>query len=172
MTINLEQIDILRERANVSYQEAKEALELCGGDIVEALAYLEKQDKLKSDCRMENNKHQQEYRHEHRHEHGRFLSKMREIIIKGNKIKFIISKKGKALLNIPVTAAVIITIILLPVFPFVIAGVILLLVTGHKFKFERADGECMSVNNLLDNVSTIVTDTTNKFTDKMNKYEK
>ena len=174
MTINLEQIDILRERANVSYQEAKEALEKCSGDIVEALAYLEKTDKLKSDC----NRGGDEYRHQHqhhqecRHEHGKFFSKIREIIIKGNKIKLIISKNAKTLLNIPVTAAVIVTVILLPVFAFVIAGVILLLVTGHKFKFEKANGEGMSVNTLLDNVSNIVTDTTNKFTDKMNKQDK
>ena len=46
MKITLEQIDFLRERANVSYREAKEALEETGGDIVEALVMLERQNKV------------------------------------------------------------------------------------------------------------------------------
>ena len=47
MNINLEQIDELRKRTNVSYQDAKKALEECNGDILEALIYLEKAKKVK-----------------------------------------------------------------------------------------------------------------------------
>ena len=39
----LEQIDLLRERTGVSYREAKEALEHCGDDVVDAIIYLEEQ---------------------------------------------------------------------------------------------------------------------------------
>jgi NACalpha-BTF3-like transcription factor len=46
MAVSLELIEILRERANISYEEAKEALEKCNNDVVEALIYLEKQDKI------------------------------------------------------------------------------------------------------------------------------
>ena len=45
--ITLEQIDLIMQRANVSYAEAKEALEQCGGDTVEALLLLEKANKVK-----------------------------------------------------------------------------------------------------------------------------
>ncbi len=41
MTVTLDAIDQLRERADVSYNEAKEALEQAGGDVIEALVYLE-----------------------------------------------------------------------------------------------------------------------------------
>lgn len=44
--ITLEQIDLLMERANVSYRDAKEALEHANGDIVEALLYLEQNNKM------------------------------------------------------------------------------------------------------------------------------
>ena len=44
METTLEKIDEVRKRANVSYGEAKEALESCNGDVVEALIYLEKED--------------------------------------------------------------------------------------------------------------------------------
>ncbi|WP_369702635.1 UBA domain-containing protein [Clostridium moutaii] len=47
MTISIEQIDSLRKRANVNYKKAKEELEKCNGDLVEALLYLEEQNKIK-----------------------------------------------------------------------------------------------------------------------------
>ena len=39
--ITLEKLDILRERGDLSYQEAKELLELCEGDVIAALIELE-----------------------------------------------------------------------------------------------------------------------------------
>ena len=44
----LEKVEKLRERANVSYEEAKEALENSNGDLLDAMVYLEKQGKVKS----------------------------------------------------------------------------------------------------------------------------
>ena len=41
--ITLEQVEKLREKANVSYDEAKAALEAANGDMLEALINLEKQ---------------------------------------------------------------------------------------------------------------------------------
>ncbi|KUK36856.1 MAG: hypothetical protein PWP44_545 [Thermacetogenium sp.] len=39
----LEKVDIIRERMDVSYKEAKEALERAGGDVVSALVMLEEE---------------------------------------------------------------------------------------------------------------------------------
>jgi len=44
----LEQVEKLRERANVSYDEAKAALDATNGDLLEAMIYLEKQGKVRS----------------------------------------------------------------------------------------------------------------------------
>lgn len=41
MTSDLEKIDILRSRLDISYKEAKEALDAAGGDVVQALINLE-----------------------------------------------------------------------------------------------------------------------------------
>ncbi len=46
-TITLEQIDLVMQRANVPYSDAKEALEACNGDVVEALLYLEKTERIR-----------------------------------------------------------------------------------------------------------------------------
>ncbi|NMB01590.1 MAG: DUF4342 domain-containing protein [Firmicutes bacterium] len=43
----LEQIEKLRERAQVSYDEAKDAYEQANGDLLDALIYLEKQGKVR-----------------------------------------------------------------------------------------------------------------------------
>lgn len=43
MEVTLEQVERLREKANVSYGRAKEALEYSGGNLLDALIYLEEQ---------------------------------------------------------------------------------------------------------------------------------
>jgi hypothetical protein len=43
----LEKVEKLRQRADVSYEEAKEALDAAGGDLLDAMVYLEKQGKVK-----------------------------------------------------------------------------------------------------------------------------
>ena len=45
MSISLDQIDLIMKRTNATYTEAKDALERSNGDIVEALALLEKEGK-------------------------------------------------------------------------------------------------------------------------------
>lgn len=44
----LEQVEKLRERANVSYDEAKAALDATNGDLLEAMIYLERNGKAKA----------------------------------------------------------------------------------------------------------------------------
>lgn len=43
----LEKVERLRERANVSYEEAKAALDQCGGDLLDAIVLLERQGKVR-----------------------------------------------------------------------------------------------------------------------------
>ncbi len=44
----LEQVEKLREKAHVSYDEARAALDAAGGDLLEAIIYLERQGKAKT----------------------------------------------------------------------------------------------------------------------------
>ena len=46
MEITLEQVERLREKAPVSYAQAKQALEYSGGNLLDALIYLEEQDAI------------------------------------------------------------------------------------------------------------------------------
>ena len=43
----MEKVERLREKANVSYEEAKDALEQAGGDLLDAIVLLERQGKVR-----------------------------------------------------------------------------------------------------------------------------
>lgn len=135
MSIKLEQIDELRKRINVSYEDAKEALENCDGDMLEAIIYLEKNNKVKD----EKNDSEKEC----------FFDKIKALIKKGNNIRFVVKKKEKIVLNLSLNVS-----ILIVVFGFHIAfiGLILALLCGFRMKFETNKGEDIKVNQTLDKV--------------------
>jgi DNA-binding Lrp family transcriptional regulator len=139
MSINLEQIEALRERANVSYAEAKEALEMCNGDLVEALIYLEKSNKVKSEkCNVNS---------------VGIWEMIKKLVRKGNSTRFVIKKNEREVLSMPVTVAVIAAIVATPL---VVIGLVLAIVTSHRFRFESKNGEGMEINKTLDKVSEVV----------------
>lgn len=149
MEIKIEQVDLLKKRANISYKEAKEALEKFNGDIVEALSYFEEQNKIKSDISTTS---------------STFFKKVKNLIVKSNKIRFIISNNNKTLINIPVSIAIIVTMIGIH---FVIPAIILALIVGCKMKFEKENGEGYDINNKIDKVSNCVNNFTNKISDEI-----
>lgn len=135
MSIRLEQIDELRKRANVNYEDARDALEKCNGDMLEALIYLEKQNKLKSS------------------ECSTFFEKVKSIVKKGNNTLMVLRKRERIVISLPVTIAVLITIFA----PYItVIGLILALFTGHRIRFEGKNGENSSVNNAMEKVSNMV----------------
>jgi hypothetical protein len=154
MSVKLEQIEMLRERANVTYEEAREALEMCNGDMVEALIYLERNNKVKMDGKKE------------AHKSSGFGAWLKNLIRKGNRTKFIISKNESIALNIPVTFLVIITLCA----PYTtLFAVIVALLTEHRCRFAKEDGANMEINKVFDKVSSAVDTAKDKFTE--NKTE-
>lgn len=149
MTISIEQIDLLRKRANVGYKEAKEALEKCNGDIVEALAYLEEQNKIKPEreCLKDST----------------FFKKIKNIISKANKLKLVVSKNDKTVLNLPSTLAVLFGIFAMPV---AVTALIIAVVTGCKIRFHKDSGEECDINNKIDKVTSVVSNAANKITEE------
>ncbi|MBU3128223.1 DUF4342 domain-containing protein [Clostridium tagluense] len=150
MSINLEQIDELRKRANVSYEDAKAALEQNDGDLLCALVYLEKQNKIKPD--------------EIPSSESKFFKKVKKLIKKGNETKIIVKKDDAVVLNICVTLGVIITIVATPI---VITALILALATNHKIRIQKKNNEDLEVNNIFDKMSIAVNKVTTKITEEM-----
>jgi len=150
MSINLEQIDELRKRANVSYEDAKNALELSAGNLIEALVYLEKQNKIKPE--------------ETLCSENKFFKKIKKLIKKGNETKLIVKKDDIVVLNISVTVSIIITI---AATPLVIAAIILALATNHKIRIQKKNHEDFEVNKIFDKMSVAVNKVTTKITEEM-----
>lgn len=144
----LEQIDLLRSRANVGYEEAKDALDRTNGDMVEALILLEKENKIRA----------QQY------SGGSFLSNTMDIvkgwIEKGNRSRFVVRKGDHDLLNLSVTVAVVGSVVA-PVIPLV--GLPIALVTNHKIKVIKEDGQEAGINRVFDRVGTTVSNQVNAF---------
>ena len=143
MKITLEQIDFLRERANVSYREAKEALEETGGDIVEALVMLERQNKV-SGKKQQSGKSNGEI--------GLWDS-IKNFFRKMNRIRFVLKNEKSVLINFPLTVALILAIVATP---FVVVGILVALFAGYRIQFKTDKGEDMAVNKYFDKMSDSV----------------
>ncbi|WBW98770.1 DUF4342 domain-containing protein [Oceanirhabdus sp. W0125-5] len=122
MNITLEKIDELRSRAKVSYTEAKEALEMFDGNIVDALAYLDKNDKVKSKG--------------YNKSYENIGATAKELCDKGFKTRIIVKKDDVEKINLSANVAAICTVI---GFHAVIPLSLVALATGHKFEIQKGD---------------------------------
>ena len=100
MEVTLEQIELVKDRTGCTYAEAKEALEQHEGSVVDAIIELEEK----------TNKDHDRITGESLKDSPIFM-KMKEIVEKGNVSKIIVSKGDKVIVNFPVTAGVIGTLL-------------------------------------------------------------
>lgn len=146
MSINLEKIDLLKERANVTYKEAKEALENCDGDLVEALIWLEEAEKMKESQYQES---QSQQKSQERHRPSRdFGQKIEDAVKKVHSMRFKIFKNGDTLLNIPATVALVVGVFTMPVSIFVL---LLAVVFRYHIAVVKPDGDEIVVDEAVKN---------------------
>ena len=147
MSVSLEKIDMLMERANISYKEAKEALELHDGDMVEALIYLEASNKTaiskgaqkmnKNGGRSNGNAQSKTNKPERD-----FMEDFKKFIHKMHKTSFVVGSKHKRLLDIPLTIAALLVLFTMPVSLFIL---ILPYLFGYKISILDADGKNVNI---------------------------
>jgi len=161
MSVSLEQIEMLKERANISYGEAKEILEKSNGDILEALINLEKESKLKTPQK------EKECCPSGFWTTTKKLTKTGERLIKkGNEIKFVIRKAENTVVDLPLNVVLLVTVITPPV---TLVGVLAAFVTNHKIRLVKPDGEDMGINRTFDKISSAVNSVSNQVTEAINK---
>ncbi len=123
MNIDLERIDMLRERTNVSYKDARAALEACDGDILEALIWLEENgDVSENNDDPSHSKQRADYRKSHADFGRRVESGVKEL----HRMRFKILKDKEILLNLPATVALIVGVITVPISLIVLLAAVLL----------------------------------------------
>lgn len=162
----IEQVEKLREKANVSFEEAKAAIDASNGDLLDALIWLEKQGKVnppagggyyssdyapedekKSGSKEKSKEYHGETFSEMMRRFGRFCAR---IINKGNNNFFEAKKNETVIISCPVTALVILLIFLFWVIvPLVLIG----LFFGFRYSFRGDDLGKDSVNKVMDDAT-------------------
>jgi len=172
----LEQVEKLRAMANVSYDEAKVALDAANGDLLEAIIYLEKQGKVSaptgggyyssektSDPSAEAS-HTKCWEKQTKYgnggetftsllkKFGRFLLNM---IHKGNANYFEVLKSDESKASFPVTALV---VLLLFGFWIIIPVLIVGLFFGFRYRFNGPDFMGKTVNDAMNSAADAAED--------------
>lgn len=153
MSISLELIEKLKERANVTYTEAKEALEKCQGDLLEALIYLEKEGKIKTSP-----------------QDSKVLSGgwtwFKKMLKTCNETRLIISKDSATVVNLSLSVVILATIFAAPL---VLVGLLAALITRHKIRLEKPDCDNMKINKTIDDISTAVSKVSDQVVEVFNQ---
>lgn len=119
---NLEKIDVVRDRMNVNYEEAKKALESRDWDLIEALVLLEQEERdRKEEILVRGNE---------------LVEKIKELARKGNVTRIRVKQDEKIIVEIPVTAGVV-GALLAP--QLAIIGAVAALISRCTLEIERAE---------------------------------
>ena len=152
--ITLEQVDKVRERCDVSYAEAKEALEISNGDVLEAIIYIEQNQQKDS----ENDK---DYNFDSKFNTvsiDELKNLIKSIIEKGNVTRIKIKKDEKEILDIPVNAGIAASVVAITIPPILAAAVIAAIATQISIEITREDGSVEVVNKYVTKVANEVKD--------------
>ena len=151
-----EKVEKLRQRANVSYEEAKEALRNSNGDLLDAMIYLEKQGKVNGPAQSSYSTQyeaQPGYRSVENTENcgapkKTFKEKMKELFVKSNENHFTVNHNGNTIIDIPVWALILIAVV---AWYALIVAVVIGLFAGCRFSFKGPD-TINAVNNAMEQV--------------------
>lgn len=139
--ITLEKIDIVKERTGVSYTDAKEALEECEGNVVNALIYIEAKQK-------KSNKFNIEEMYTTKDE---FVAWIKETVRKGNVTRIKIKKDDKVVIDIPVNAGIAAGLVALSMPTLLGLGILTAVLTKVTIEITKADGTVEIVNTFIKN---------------------
>ena len=168
----MDKAERLRERANVTYEEAKAALDEAEGDLLDAMVILEKQGKTNPP-----GKESYSTTYEEQTNYIRVLDKVNEqqskrpnvgkslreivrrffVILRNN--SFCISRKGNEIFSLP---AWIFALILLAAWKTAIPVMIVALFFGIRYSFSGPD-DSSRVNHILDKVGNLADDVKEEF---------
>ncbi|NLD19924.1 MAG: DUF4342 domain-containing protein [Clostridiales bacterium] len=173
---NLEKVEKLQEKANITAEEAKKILEECNWDILDAVIKLEAEGRIKdssgtayttesgNEDRAPKStqevveSYQQYQKEQKKKEKGIFHSLwagIKYLFKKGCENKFVVDRKNETIMEIPV---VLLIVLLLAFFWAIIILVLVSLFFGFKYSFAGPDLGKDSVNNVMDKASNMAED--------------
>ena len=160
-----EMVEKLRQKANVSYEEAKAALEASDWDILDALVLLEGEGKMKEgEPQAAEYTTQNKKTYDYTTQNGKQvhlevnsgLTKLwdfvKKMFKKGNANQFVINRNGQELLAMPITVLVILALIMWPASAIVL---FIALFFGARYSFRGPDINS-NVNKAMDKAQSMV----------------
>ncbi|MBK1812858.1 DUF4342 domain-containing protein [Clostridium sp. YIM B02505] len=166
--VTLEKVDQVRQRTGVSYAEAKHALEVNNGEVLDALIYIEevKSHDKNSESEWKCEKEEGSQKYETIEEFKAWLS---ELIKKGNVSRIKIKKDEKVLIDVPVNAGIAAGVIALVLPQLLAIGIITAIATKITIEITKEDGSVEVVNKVVketvSDVKDMATDLKDKATD-------
>jgi len=166
-------VEKLREKAGVSYEEAKATLEKSDWDLLDAIVLLEQEGKVKeaafSTKREEPKEEQSNTAEGEESTRGesfdRFLKFLGRIIHKGNTNHMHIMHEGKKKFSLPITIVVLLLIIP-PIGGAMLVGGIVSLFFGVRYRFVGPDIGKTGVNKVMDKAANAADAVKEEFKDK------
>lgn len=166
----LEKVEKLREKTGVSYEDAKNALEACDYDLLDAIIYLEKLDKVKAPevesfttgeeqkTSTEFEQAQQTYTNDcNKVTFGQMMDKFfkwcGKVLKKSVDSTFIVERRGQTMINVPVLVLVIALILAFwVVLPLLVVG----LFCECRYHFEGIGDINVNLNSACDKMADSV----------------
>ncbi|NLM38111.1 MAG: DUF4342 domain-containing protein [Firmicutes bacterium] len=166
--VDFEQVQKLRDYANITFEEAKKALEETNGDLLEAVIKLEKENKIprpegagyyssqretpseEASAKLRTDKKSPHKGQSFREIVTAFLRWFRGMIYKGNINSFEVLRDDSRIITLPVT---VLAVLLLFAFWIVIPLLILGLFFGCRYRFSGPDLDKPAVNQAMEKVS-------------------
>ncbi|MDY3829159.1 MAG: DUF4342 domain-containing protein [Clostridium sp.] len=138
--ITLEKLDQIIERTNVTYGEAKKALEQSEGNVIDAIIYIEENfnTKSKKTKKEEKNEVFQDVK-----------SWIMDLVEKGNVARIAIKKDDKVVVDVPVNAGIAATVIAITIPPILAAALVAAVATKITIEITMTDGSVQVVNKVI-----------------------
>ena len=152
---NFEKVEKLREKANVTFEEAKAALEESNWDLLDAMIILERQGKAEERRESYSTKDNadlmvvDEPEKKDRKHGNAFTDKLKVLWHKSCENFFVIEKGDDVILNIPIWVFI---IIILLTWHVTLVAMVVALFLGCKYSFKGA-AEMKTANEVCDKVS-------------------
>ena len=194
MAVTLEQVEKLREKADVSYEEAKAALEEAGGDLLDALILLERRGRTRPEAgrgasfttrpggaeepsrpRMPVPTSRQEEQDAHRSRPG-FWAQLKELLLAALDLlrhstvnQFEVWRGGELMTSIPVLILILLVLLAFWIsIPLMVVG----LFFGCKYRFSGPDVDGSRAGQVVDQVSDAVRDAVDQVKDEFRRSGK
>lgn len=163
-----EKVEKLRERANVTFEEAKEALDASNGDLLDAMIYLEKNGKTVSgstssySTSYEDKKDLPEVVAPKSAPKDGFFKRigriLKKLLIKSNENYLVVERNDEQLIKMPVWVMI---LILLVAWYISVVLLIVSLFLGCRYSFVGKD-DLSKVNNVMGKASDLATNVKEK----------